>query len=77
MTDRNTNHTPAKDTADKDTLAKSPEDPVTGQVRPQGGPLERPGTEAEEGANRHPPEPPGEGPGRSGERAAAYRENDA
>jgi len=70
------------DTGKNDTLAESPKDPVTGAVRPQGGPLDRPGTEAEEKADKDPSkdpsgEPPGAGPGRAGEAAAAYRENDA
>jgi len=66
------------DTSKNDTLAETPKDPVTGAVRPQVGPLDRPGTEAEEKAGYdHPPQPPGDGPGRSGEEAAAYHENDA
>ena len=66
------------DTSKNDTLADLPKDPVTGAVRPQDGPLDRPGTEAEEKADKDPSrEPPGDGPGRAGEEAAAYRENDA
>ena len=38
---------------EEDGLARSPRDPVTGAERPQGGPMDRPGTEAEEAAVRH------------------------
>ncbi len=72
-------------------LGQSPENPVSGQVKPLRGPLERAGTEAERDAqgDRAPPKTgqtpagqhnsaaPGEEAGRDTERAAAYRENDA
>lgn len=49
--------------ATDDTLATSPKDPLTGQVRPSPGSSERPGTEAEEApGKRAPPKPQGEGP---------------
>ena len=37
---------------EEDGLARSPRDPVTGAERPQDGPMDRPGTEAEEAALR-------------------------
>ncbi|GJE60645.1 hypothetical protein [Methylobacterium trifolii] len=61
------------------TAAVFPKETATGQVTPQDGPADRPGAEAAEAAaaDGHDPHLPGKGPGRAGEEAAAYRENDA
>lgn len=57
--------------------AVSPKDAATGAVTPRAGPMDRPGTEADEAGREAGGGLPGPGPGRDGELAAAYRENDA
>ena len=55
-----------------ETLAKAPQDPSTGRVKPPPGPSERPGTEAEQAAHDKAPPKSGEGATPAGMRNTAF-----